>query len=96
MGRYRMRTLANPQAPRQPDDVIRHLKAHRLTADDRSKRLIDAAVAEADRYKRLRRGSDSEDVWHQRLEVQWGAMLSAFDAYLEAEHERWRKAREPE
>ncbi len=91
-----MRALAKPQSPRQPDDVIRYLKNSRLIADARGKMLIDAAIAEANPYKHLRRGSDFKDAWNDRFDGQWDAALAAFDAFLEAEHERREANRQTE
>ena len=88
LAHYRMQTLTRPGA-RPADGVIRRLTAVRHGRDEEAKTLIDAAVTEAKRYKAMRRGADSDDAWRRRVDAQWDAVVSAFDVYLEAEHQRW-------
>ena len=84
LGYYRVRTLANPKWPRDPDEVTRFLRSSRPRFGGERRDLIDSAIAVSKAYKHLhRRAGESVEDYELRQDIAWDRMLAAIDEYLE-------------
>lgn len=84
LGYFRVRTLANPNWPRDPAFVIRMLQPDRSGEPSRRRDLIEDAIRSVHEYANLpRRLDEPEDEFAARLDGCWDRMLSAIDEFLE-------------
>ena len=88
LGYFRVRTLANPAWPREPDYVRIHLKSARPFQEGPERDFIDAALQALHDYQKLDRLRSSRG-HSRRTEAKdecWDRALAAIDGFLDLRH----------